>query len=232
MFAYIHPVNNKISQYSYLKSLITCYRYYVEEWEKKFLTDIESEAIDSSEGEDDKEIAVSIYTSIYSQGVHCASDKIDSEDELFYKAMLIMVYSYYEGIINKMAADAEVKDIRPSSICEKYGKELSEESKEKAAFLFDNILPLRNHLCHNDCGTKDRDYEKTVNALKILFKTKCIDMDFQTNSEGQIALASCSVFGINEDFILDVLDKEHDILIELSEKAGYENQYIDRQPNK
>ena len=143
-----------------------------------------------------------------------------------------MVYSYYEGIINKMAADAEVKDIRPSSICEKYGKELSEESKKKAVFLYDIILPLRNHLCHNDSGTKDRDYEKTVKALMYLFKNGCINMDFQINSEGKVTLETCSVFGINEDFILDVLDKEHDILIELSGKSGYKDEYIDRQPNK
>ena len=141
----------------------------MEEWLNKTIKDIEAEANASSEGEEDKEIKASIFSSISSQGVHCAYDKIDSEDELFYKAMLIMVYSYYEGILNKMAADAEVKDVRPSIICEKYGKVLSNESKEKAAFLFDNILPLRNHLCHNDSGTKDRDYEKPVKALMYLF---------------------------------------------------------------
>ena len=65
-----------------------------------------------------------------------------------------------------------------------------------------------------------------------LYNTKCIDMVFQKNSEGHITLETCSVFWINEDFILDVLDKEHDILIELSGKSGYKDEYIDRQPNK
>ena len=226
MFAYIHRLNKQISQYNYLKSLIISYRYYVEEWLNKTIKDIEAEANASSEGEEDKEIKASIFSSISSQGVHCAYDKIDSEDELFYKAMLIMVYSYYEGILNKMAADAEVKVVRPSIICEKYGKVLSKENKENATFLYDIIRLLRNHLCHNDSGTKGRNYEKTAKALKYLSESRCIEMDYQTNSEGQIILEKCSIYWINEDFILDVLNIEHDILIELSEIAGYKNTYI------
>ena len=117
MIAIQHPVNSQIFQYYYLKSLIESYRYYVEEWLNKTLKDITDNAIASSEG--DKEIEASIY----SQDSNAVYDKTDSEDVLFYKAMLIMVYSYYEGIINKMAEDAGVKE-RQSSICEKYGKVL------------------------------------------------------------------------------------------------------------
>ena len=163
MIAIQHPVNSQIFQYYYLKSLIESYRYYVEEWLNKTLKDITDNAIASSEG--DKEIEASIY----SQDSNAVYDKTDSEDVLFYKAMLIMVYSYYEGIINKMAEDAGVKE-RPSSICEKYGK--------------------------------------------VLY------------SEGKIILEKCSLYWINKDFIIDVLDKEHDVLIELSEIAGYKNTYI------
>lgn len=219
MIAIQHPVNSQIFQYYYLKSLIESYRYYVEEWLNKTLKDITDNAIASSEG--DKEIEASIY----SQDSNAVYDKTDSEDVLFYKAMLIMVYSYYEGIINKMAEDAGVKE-RPSSICEKYGKVLSEESKEKVTFLYESILPLRNYLCHNDSGTKGRDYEKTAKALKNLFRSRCIEINYQTNSEGKIILEKCSLYWINKDFIIDVLDKEHDVLIELSEIAGYKNTYI------
>lgn len=226
-----HIVNKQIYQYVFLKSLIENYQDYVKEWLNKTLKDIESEAIASSEGEEDKEIAASIYTNIYSQGASCAYDKIDSEDVLFYKAMLIMVYSYYEGIINKMAEDAGTQG-RPSLICGKYEKVLSKESTDKVTFLFDYILPLRNHLCHNDSGTKDRDYEKTVQALKCLQDGHYIEMDYQTDSEGQIIIETCSIKCIKKEFILDVLDKEHVVLKELSEIVGYEDQYIEWNPNK
>ena len=192
MIAIQHPVNSQIFQYYYLKSLIESYRYYVEEWLNKTLKDITDNAIASSEG--DKEIEASIY----SQDSNAVYDKTDSEDVLFYKAMLIMVYSYYEGII----------------------------SKEKVTFLYESILPLRNYLCHNDSGTKGRDYEKTAKALKNLFRSRCIEINYQTNSEGKIILEKCSLYWINKDFIIDVLDKEHDVLIELSEIAGYKNTYI------
>ena len=92
--------------------------------------------------------------------------------------------------------------------------------------LFDYILPLRNHLCHNDSGTKDKDYEKAVKALKYLNDSHYIEMNYQTDSKGQIVLEKCSIYCINKDFILDVLDKEHDILMELSEIVGYKNKYI------
>ena len=220
-----HPVNKKIYQYYFLRSLIESYQSYVEEWLNKTLKDIKEKAIASSEGE--KEIE----DSIYSQEEYYAYNEIESEDVLFYKAMLIMVYSYYEGIINKMAEDAGVNN-RPSCICIKYGKVLSEESMEKTTFIFDYILPLRNHLCHNDSGTKDRDYEKTVKALKYLDDSHCIKAIIQTDSDNQVILEKCSVVSINKDFILDVLDKEHDILKELSEKSGYEDEYIEWQLNK
>ena len=225
MITILHPVKRQINQYYYLKSLIESYRYYVEEWVNKTLKDIEAEAIASSEGEDDKEIAVSIYNSVYSQGADAIYEQTDSENLLFYKAMLIIVYSYYEGIINKMAEDAGTQG-RPSIICGNYGKVLSKESTDKVAFLFDYILPLRNHLCHNDSGTKDKDYEKAVKALKYLNDSGYIEMNYQTDSEGQVVLEKCSIYYIKKDFIIDVLDMEHDILIELSEIAGYKNKYI------
>lgn len=219
MITILHPVKRQINQYYYLKSLIESYQSYVNEWINKSLNNIKEDAIAFSEG--DKEIE----DSMYSQGADTIYEQTDSENLLFYKAMLIMVYSYYEGIINKMAEDVDTQG-RPSLICGKYEKVLSKESTDKVTFLFDYILPLRNHLCHNDSGTKDKDYEKAVKALKYLNDSHYIEMNYQTDSKGQIVLEKCSIYCINKDFILDVLDKEHDILIELSEIAGYKNTYI------
>lgn len=219
MIAIQHPVNRQIFQYYYLKSLIESYQSYVNEWINKSLNNIKEDAIAFSEGE--KEIE----DSMYSQGADAIYEQTDSENLLFYKAMLIIVYSYYEGIIKKMAEDAGTQG-RPSIICGNYGKVLSKESTDKVAFLFDYILPLRNHLCHNDSGTKDKDYEKAVKALKYLNDSGYIEMNYQTDSEGQVVLEKCSIYYIKKDFIIDVLDMEHDILIELSEIAGYKNKYI------
>jgi len=51
-------------------------------------------------------------------------------------------------------------------------------------------------------------------------------MDYQTDSGGQIVLEKCSIYFIKKEFIIDVLDMEHDILIELSKMVGYKNTYI------
>ena len=73
-----HPVNKKIYQYYFLRSLIESYQSYVEEWLNKTLKDIKEKAIASSEGE--KEIE----DSIYSHEKYYAYNEIESEDVLLF----------------------------------------------------------------------------------------------------------------------------------------------------
>lgn len=207
MIAIPHPINRKIATYNYLSTLIINYPNYVESWLDSVQKEINAKAIEFSEG--DREIE----SDIYFQELRSIYNQTEYEECLFYKSMLIMVYSYYESILNKMAFDVNADNSRPSIICKKKGKSLSKENQKKAVFLYEKVYFLRNHLCHNDSGTKNKDEKKTEAALDWLCQNKCINLD---NS-----LYRGEVCYISKDFILDVLNKEYDVLVELSKIIEY-----------
>ena len=207
MIAIPHPVNRQIASYNYLSSLIANYQNYVDGWRDSVLKEIETKAKDISEGD------CEIEADIYSQESRAIFEQTEFEELLFYKSMLTMVYSYYESILNKMACDVGSDNNRPSSICEKKGVSLSKKNQEKAVFLYEKVYFLRNHLCHNDSGSTDKDEEKTELALDWLYRNNFIDMDD--------SLGKYNIYYINKDFILDVLTQEHDVLLELSKIIGY-----------
>lgn len=208
-----HPVNRKISTYSHLYALITNYHEHIESWRNKVLKEIELKAQELSEG--DKEIEECIYSQ-ESSGIY---DQTEFEELLFNKSMLIMVYSYYESILHKMAIDVGLgkDDERPSLICQKMGAQLSTISREKTDFIWNKVHYLRNHLCHNDSVTKGDNDANTEKALIWLQQNKCIDMIRHQDDK----LDGFEVYYISKEFILDVLNKEHDILVELSKVIGY-----------
>lgn len=202
-----HPVNRQIATYYYLGSLIANYKSYVDSWRDSALKEIRTKAKEFSEG--DREIEADIY----SQESRVIYEQTEFEELLFYKSMLIMVYSYYESIIHRMAIDVGVKEDRPSLICDKIGKALSSETKDKIDYIWNYVRLLRNHLCHNDSGTKDKDEECTKKSLNWLCQNKYIEMGDN--------LGEYNVYYISKDFILDVLTKEHYVLLELSKIIGY-----------
>ena len=206
MIAITHPIKQMInSQHGFLSSMLDFYPYLVNEWIERQKKEVEELAREFAEGDDD------VYRDTYSSEI----SRIDScydEEQLFNQAMLIMVYSYYESFLCRLAKECGLnvkKDARPSSIAETHGKTIEGECLKISTFLHDTILPLRNELCHNNNGTlysREEDNERTIAELE---------------RKGYISMGNDGISIIDRNFIKQVLDGEHKLLLKLADICGY-----------
>lgn len=206
MIAITHPIKQMINnQHGFLSSMLDFYPYLVKDWIEKQKKEVDELA--NAEANGDYEV----YSSIYSSEI----SRIDScydEEQLFNQAMLIMVYSYYESILCRLAKECGLnvkKDARPSSIAEKHGNTIEGEYLEISTFLHEKILPLRNELCHNNNGTlysREEDNEKAIAELE---------------RKGYISIDNDGISIIDRSFIKKVLEGEHKLLLKLAEICGY-----------
>lgn len=218
MFALSHPINQQIEKYHFLDSLIRGFPDYLSAWLKAQgqYEDVQFDD-DGNESYVMRDVADTI------------SDRTDFEESLFSQAMLIMVYSYYESIVHKIAVDVGCND-RPSCICFKKGTELSIVNKSNSKFIFNCVRPLRDYLCHNNSGTDPQNITKTQNALRELYENGFVEIDAtfkkSKNNNRIFDFKKSIILFIKKEFILDVLNKEYHILRELSEKVGYKTTFI------
>ena len=206
MIAITHPINQMInSQHGFLSSMLDFYPYLVNDWIEKQKKEVEELAKEYAEGDDE------VYRDIYNSEI----SRIDScydEEQLFNQAMLIMIYSYYESFICRLAKECGLNvrtDARPSSIAEKHGNTIEGEYLKISTFLHEKILPLRNELCHNNNGTlysREEDNEKAIAELE---------------RKGYISIGNDGISIINRAFIKKVLDDANKLLLKLAEICGY-----------
>ena len=206
MIAITHPINQMInSQHGFLSSMLDFYPYLVNDWIEKQKKEVEELAKEYAEGDDE------VYRDIYNSEI----SRIDScydEEQLFNQAMLIMIYSYYESFICRLAKECGLNvktDARPSSIAEKHGNTIEGEYLKISTFLHEKILPLRNELCHNNNGTlysREEDNEKAIVELE---------------RKGYIYIGNDGISIINRAFIKKVLDDANKLLLKLAEICGY-----------
>ena len=134
-------------------------------------------------------------------------------DNLFYQAMLIMVYSYYDGAVERMCKENGMKDTkgdRISKLCTLKGIELSDKTTKHKNFIFENLKSLRHDIVHNNVGTLN--YSETISSLMSVYP--------EIKQED-----GCVIF-TGSKFILDVLNKEYEVLYELCQKLGYKTDLI------
>ena len=210
MIAITHPIKQLInSQYGFLSSMLDRFPSLLSEWIKKQKVEVEQLAREYAEG--DYEVYRDTYNSEISRVDPCYDEEL-----LFNQAMLIMVYSYYESILCRLAKECglDVKtDARPSSIANKHNGTIEGESLNISTFLHDTILPLRNELCHNNNGTlysREEDNERTIAELE---------------RKGYISMGNDGISIIDRSFIRKVLDGEHKLLLKLSEICGFKTQW-------
>lgn len=206
MIAITHPIKQMInSQHGFLSSMLDFYPYLVNDWIEKQKKEVEELAKEYAEGDDE------VYRDIYNSEI----SRIDScydEEQLFNQAMLIMIYSYYESFICRLAKECGLNvktDARPSSIAEKHGNTIEGEYLKISTFLHEKILPLRNELCHNNNGTlysREEDNEKAIAELE---------------RKGYIYIGNDGISIINRAFIKKVLDDANKLLLKLAEICGY-----------
>lgn len=209
----IHPIKQIIdSQYGFLGSMLDRFPTLLDEWIKKQEGEMKQLAEDVAEGNYD------IYCSVYRSEIL----RIEScyvEEELFNFAMLIMVYSYYEASLLKLAREVKIqeKSVKPSDIAQHFGKNLEKEMLNISDFLYNKIRTLRNQLCHNNQGTLfARNKEEEVNNIKELEEER-----YLTIYDGRIA-------SLDRTFIKKVLDDEHKLLLRLAEICDFKTKYLGR----
>ena len=85
---------------AFLEHLIEEYPRLLKEWTEKTDKKFQKEAEEIAEG--DREIYYDTYIPCLS-----AFDENDYREDMFYKAMVLMVYSYYEGIIDFLVRETK-----------------------------------------------------------------------------------------------------------------------------
>lgn len=181
----------------YLLHLLNMYPNLLDEWMYDKENECRNIAKDSSDG--DVEVETSIYHSLF-QGY----ESFGETEVLFYDAMFIMVYSYYESVLTKLSKKYGC-DNRPSAICECNHTQLSKEALENTSFLFHKIFILRNQFCHNFLGTigaRDESDKQIVNYLIHEYPN-------------MIRFDDTSIHILKREFVSEVLEKERFVLNEL-----------------
>ena len=198
------------SQYGFLSSMLDRFPSLLDEWIEKQKEEVEQLAKESA-GED-----FEVYRGIYSSEIS-RIDPCYDEEQLFNQAMLIMVYSYYESTLLRLATEIHEEEARPSVIAKHFGENLDDELSKISNYLFKTVYPLRNQLCHNNQGTlfarsTNRKEEQIENVEKLV-ERKFIKMD-----DGRIA-------SIDRTFIKKILDGEHKLLLKLAEICGFKTRW-------
>lgn len=208
MIAVQHPILREInSQYAFLSSMIERFPQLMKEWITTQEHEVEQLARQEADG--DFEVYSSIYASEISRTESCYY-----EEFLFNQAMLIMVYSYYESFLCRLAKECNAKDYWPSVIAKTFGVTLEEDLLKISSFLRETILPLRNQLCHNNNGTLFSRKSEGKDAIDHLIQRKCISLD-----DGRICV-------LDRNLIQETLDDEYKILLKLADICGYKTTMI------
>lgn len=187
---------------SFLEHLIEEYPRLLKEWTEKTDKAFQQDAEQFADGD------IDLYFSIYSS-MQTAFDDNEYREDLFYQAMLIMTYSYYESFICSLSRKTKTNTLI-DAICKSNNIELSKEAKEAINNINSNIRIVRNQLVHNNMGTPQR-----VDDLMRISK-EWEDVHFMKDE--------ISVSGPH--FILDSLKKEEMVLKELCVKLGFKHKRV------
>ena len=213
MIAVPHPTKRFIDdERTFLELLIQQYPKLHDEWKAKTLKEFEKQADEVAEG--DEEVRLDVYHSLAS-----GLDEYDSAADTFHSAMLIMVYSYYETVVHLLYQKA--KRVPPlAKLCEANRIRLNKERQDDLDFLFNVVLPVRNHLVHNN-RPDSTENNKRIEQLKAICQAR---QDLDVN-DGRLTLT-------NDTLSLEALKRAHRTLSYVAEKLGYTTKYIGKTPNK
>lgn len=192
---------------SFLEHLIEDYPRLLKEWTEKTDKSFKDAAEEYAEG--DWEVYQTTYSSFLS-----AFYENEFLEDMFYKAMLLMVYSYYEGAIEFLARKTKTDDLI-EIICKANNIELSDEAKNAKEHIKSNIRHLRNHLAHNNLMSS----KQSESITKI------------SKEWPEIYFTDDDIAITGAEFILDSLKKEKLVLKELCEKLGYKHQRVQTDKN-
>lgn len=194
-------------QKNFLRNMIDMFPDIYQSWSDKEYSNFQNIAKQSSDGFREVE------NTIYNYYDDLFQSQFSGVTSLFYNAMLVMTYSFYEEFINKIANDKE-KGFECSSqdsykkitcLMDSKNKKFSQKCLNDIKYINKYIRILRNDICHNNAGTLK--HKKEIKELCNRQKDVIIDQDI--------------ILITGKDFILDVLNKEFLILSELVNKLEY-----------
>lgn len=197
-----HPIRRRVNdKREFIEFIIKNYPKLFKEWEEK--EDTKIRAIAKEEGNGDYEIESSVYNSL-----SLPSYFYDSFDEVFYPAMFLMTYSYFDMFINLLAKKASTREL-VTALCKSHNYELSKEGSIALQWI-ERMRVLRNNISHNNDGTQNR----MLDILRL-----CDEFKELTYNNDTITISG-------PEFILKTLELEHKLLIELCDMLGYKTRSV------
>lgn len=194
-----NPIKAKIDdQYNYLQLLMERFPQLLEEY--KEIKDDEFRKIAHRTAAGDKEVELSISSEL----LKCL-ESLPTEEEMFYSAIFLMIYAYYESCLNLLVKGLGVKS-KIDAICRDENLTLTSEMSDKVNFLNDKIRIIRNHMTHNGYDSSD-----------------CQDLKEVLSSIGEVHMVDDKIVIADKDFLINVLNKEHDILMFLLNRKKTKN---------
>lgn len=197
------PIKAKIDdRVSFIKYLLQEYPSLLDKWEKDTQKEMETYADECAGGDED--IRLSILSNYMK-----AFDGNENRKDMFYQAILVMAFSYYESAVTLLSQHANSKE-HIKAICASKNITLSAETQRHIDYLQEDINALRNNIAHNNFGT----YRKIDTLNKLAEK-----WDGVHYSDDTITLTDSAI-------IEDALEKMHHVLSELCDKLGYRNRQV------
>lgn len=189
---------------SYLEYLIQEYPHILKQWEKKVDCEFEKEAELCSDG--DIEVRESMLLQL-----RRAFDDSEARKNIFYKAILLMVYSYYDGLVSHLTKGTSSRE-KVKAFCRSKNIKLSDEAKMAIQSIDNETRVLRNQIAHNNVNKPKRIIDIMGICAKWNGLTYCEDSDGFVFTE--------------PDFIIDSLRNELLVLRELCYRTGHRNRTI------
>lgn len=210
-FAIIHPIRREINaQYYYIKTMINAYPSFMNDWLSREEEKNKVIAKESSDG--DADVFFTTYKNLCS-----GMDVFYETTNSFYQAVFLVTYSYYKSWLCKIGKElgCNKENIDVREIREKGNLQFENEIHEKVGYLYETVKNFRNLIAHNNNGTFKGYKKEQEEALQNI----CSKYDDIKENDG------CVIINGSE-FINDVLEMEHEILLEICDKLGYQTHYI------
>lgn len=208
MFAVRHHIWAKVNdRFRFIQYLISIFPTLEKSHEEYMISIFSDTASRLAEG--DKDVELSIKSQLSARYYDTQDNK-----NIFYQAMFIMAYSYYETCINLI--NKELGGIKPikgkdvlSSIIDNRGIYMTDILTEDKRFIYETVRDSRNFIVHNNSVNLKGDQSSAIKRLAEKYPEITYD-----NNEVYITGCQC---------ILDILSKEYYILSQVCQALGYCN---------
>ncbi len=199
----IDPIRREIdAQYYYLKTMINTYPSFMNDWLSKEEEKNKEIAKEYADGDDD--VFLTTYKNLCS-----GMDVFYETTNSFYQAVFLVTYSYYESWLNRFGKEVEVKkgNVGVKELKKELKFTIDKDIQEMVDYLYHIVRPFRNLIAHNNSGTSKAEQKNALMRLRLKYE------DIEEYD-------SCVRINGNK-FIIDVLEMEHEVLLEICNKLGY-----------